>query len=212
MSVPDIESFKAILLSEPLEAVVKKFIFEGEPYVFRRQPSALDLLHRHLCGTLKLSKENVLVVGSGKIGFSLNPDTFPRLFSEKSDIDVVVIDKRLFDTVWMTILRWHYPRKGYNLGGLEGVWARERRYDVYWGWFKPDRIRYEGLSFPGILKPLRDISTSWFNAFRSLSQHDEFSTRNINGRLYRSWDHALRYHVEGLRRIRQIIQSSQAGA
>jgi hypothetical protein len=78
--------------------------------------------------------------------------------------------------------------------------------DVYWGWFRPDQIKYEGLLFPEVLKPMRDISTSWFDAFRSLSTYPEFATRNISGRLYRTWDHARLYHVEGLRQLTEIVR------
>jgi hypothetical protein len=37
---------------------------------------------------LGATTNNIRVVGSAKTGFSLNPDAFPRSFSEHSDIDV----------------------------------------------------------------------------------------------------------------------------
>lgn len=208
MSYPSVDEFKSILLNTPLEAVVQKYVFEGVPYAFREQPHILETLHQHLCPTLQVSERNVVVVGSAKIGFSLSPHNFPRQFSEESDIDVIVVNESLFDEVWKTMLKWNYPRR-YRLNGADWDWARLRMSDLYWGWFVPDKIRYEGLSFPKVLKPLRDISTNWFNAFRSLSRKPEFASRAVSGRLYRSWDHALLYHVEGLRQISNDIRTAK---
>lgn len=210
MPYPNAEEFIDILLSYPLEVVVKKYVFEGTPYVFRERPLVHDALQQHLCSALSLSMRNVIVVGSAKIGFSLSPDNFSRKFSDKSDIDVLIVDAGLFDKIWMTLLGWHYPRRLSVLDKVDARWIKTRRKDLYWGWFVPDRIRFEGLSLPYVLKPLRDISADWFNAFRSLSQYSqypEFAHREISGRLYRTWEHALLYHVEGLRQIKNKLQA-----
>lgn len=205
MTYTNSEDFKSIILTTPLDSVVHQYIFQGIPYVFRDKPAALDLLIKHLSSAIKLDEENIRVVGSAKMGFSLNPDNFPRGFSDASDIDVIVINEQLFDRIWMTLLEWHYPRRLMQLGRVEGEWAQLRRKEIYFGWLVPDEIHYEGLSFPNVLKPLRDISALWFNSFRSLSLYPEFAARTISGRLYRSWEHALRYHTEGLRQIRTKI-------
>lgn len=209
MTYPSVDEFSNVLLSHPLEKVVQEYIFQGVPYVFRERPELLDILRRHLCSALKFLEENVVVVGSAKIGFSLNPNNFPRQFSDESDIDILVVDEKLFDSLWMAILRWHYPRRITVLGGEDGRWMRERRQDLYWGAFFPDKIRFQGLSFPEILKPLRDNSTAWFNAFRSLSQYPELVSRNVSGRLYRTWEHALLYQTDGLRQIKDVIRPTR---
>lgn len=205
MTFISIEDFKGIILDTPLESIVQEYLFQGTPYVFRDKPESLDRLTKHLSTAIKLPEEGIKVVGSAKIGFSLNPDNFPRAFLDSSDIDVLVVNEALFDRIWMTLLEWHYPRRLMQLGRVEGEWAQLRRKEIYFGWIIPDEIRYEGLSFPHVLKPLRDISAQWFNAFQSLSLYPEFAARTISGRLYRSWAHALRYHVDGLRQIHNKI-------
>jgi len=209
MSHLSIDEFRAALLVRPLEALVREYIFQGLAYAFRQKPESMEILHRHLFRTLNLSQRNVIVVGSAKLGFSLSPDTFPRQFSEESDIDVLVVDESLFDRLWLTLLKWQYPRRLVQLGRPDAEWASCRRKEVYWGWLTPDRIRFEGLSFPDELRPLRDISTRWFNAFRSLSEYREFAARNVTGRLYRTWHHAFLYHVEGLRQIREKCRRTE---
>jgi hypothetical protein len=74
----------------------------------------------------------------------------------------------------------------------------------------PTDIRFEGLSFPSALKPIRDCSTLWFNTFQSLTDYPEFSARDVHGRLYRTWEHVHLYHAEGLRQIREIVRAQEA--
>jgi hypothetical protein len=206
---PSVDEFRSELLTKPLDEVIREYIFEGLPYVFRETPPLMETLRDHLCNDLGVSDESTIVIGSAKIGFSLSPDNVFRQFSDESDIDVLVVDERIFDDIWKIILKWHYPRRIRGLGGADESWGRRRRRDLYWGWFVPDKIKYEGLSFPEVLKPLRDISTAWFNAFRSLSRVPEFSRRNITGRLYRTWDHALLYHADGLRQIKENLTQTK---
>ena len=213
MAYLTVSQFKEALANNPLAAIVEQHVFTGLPYVFRDEPASNDLLVGQLSEALKVAKEDIVVVGSAKIGFSLNPEHFPRGFSDTSDIDVIVVSKDLFDKVWMIFLEWHYPRRGMNLGRIEGDWMRKRRGEICWGWLVPDEIHYDGfLSFPNVLRPLRDISTKWFNTFQSLSLYPELAVHRVSGRLYRTWNHALRYHTDGLRRIRDSISVGQKGA
>ncbi len=209
MAKPNPEEFTRILLNTDLSQVVQDHIFQGTPYIFHDSPKVLAILKRHLCDAFDLSESNVIVVGSAKMGFSLNPGNFPRQFSEASDIDVLIVDQVLFDKIWMILLDWRYPLRLTTLGKVLGEWDRNRRREIYYGWLVPSDIKYDGLSLPESLKPLRDISTKWFNTFQSLSQYPEFASRNISGRLYRTWEHALRYHLEGLRQIRDTVSKKE---
>lgn len=202
-----IDKFKADLLSQPLEDVVQRYVFTGSPFAFRDAPTKLNVLRKHLAQRLDVSEDNVIVVGSAQTGFSLDPNAFPREFHDGSDIDVLVVDEKLFDDVWHTILRWHYPLRGRELPQADWNWRKKRMDELYWGWFIPSEIRFEGLSRPAALQPLRGISTRWFNAFKGLALLPEFASRDVSGRLYRSWQHAMLYHVNGLRAIIDRLDS-----
>jgi hypothetical protein len=205
MPYPTPREFGEILLAQPLDDVVRQHVFDGVPYAFRKKPVSMQRLRDHLCGKMNVDADNIVVVGSAKIGFSLSPDNYPREFSYYSDIDVAVVSEPLFDEVWHTMLRWNYPRR-FSLDGTDWAWSKNRRNELYWGWFRPDAIRFEGLSYPEVLKPIRNLSTTWFNAFQSLSLIRDFSSRKIGGRLYRTWEHALRYHSDGLEQLKQIME------
>jgi hypothetical protein len=200
---PSSEEFSEMLRTLPLGDVLIAQVLGGLPFVFRDDPGLETTLRRHLEDQLG-PLDAMRIVGSGRIGFSLNPNNFPRRFSAESDIDVLIVSQELFDKVWMTMLRWNYPRRG-ALAAPDESWRRDRQRDLYWGWFQPDKIRFEGLTAPEELNGLRDLSAKWFNAFQSLGLHDEFADRRISGRLYRSWRHALLYHNEGLHQLKAIV-------
>ena len=45
--------------------------------------------------------ENVYLVGSAKLGFSIAPHKLWQPFSDESDIDVVIISEDLFKSLWV---------------------------------------------------------------------------------------------------------------
>ena len=71
----------------------------------------------------------------------------------------------------------------YRVRRMDVSWNQRRRNDLYWGRLVPHEIRYEGLSFPQVLRPIRNISTAWFNAFKGISMLPDFSGRDVHGRL-----------------------------
>lgn len=208
LSVVSADEFRQLLLNEPLDELVTAYVLGGDAFAFRDDLRAYAQMVDHLSARLEVHSASITVVGSAKLGFSLNPMRFPRSFRAESDIDVLVVDERLFDTAWFAMLDWNYLRR-HRLPAPEFRWARKRWDDIYWGWFTPDRIRYEGLLFPESLEPIRDLSARWFDAFQSLGLLPAFADRQVSGRLYRTWGHAHGYHAAGLRRLRSIAIEMQ---
>jgi len=70
----------------------------------------------------------------------------------------------MFDLYWHTMLIWNYPRRGTpQLAGRDRSWRRDRQRDLYWGWFRPDYIRYDGLSLPSVSEAIRRSRTQGAN-------------------------------------------------
>lgn len=203
-----IDRFEESLKRRSAEVVTGELFSEDDPYVFRENKNGYSVLRDHISKSLAIETANIRIIGSALTGFSLSPDTYSRAFGVTSDIDVLVVSERLFDFAWSTILKWHYPRKGNHLDATDKDWMSNRRREVYWGWFVPDKIRYPGLSRPTALDPLRDLSTNWFETFKGLSIHAEISDRDVNGRLYRTWDHATLYHANSLSRVKSLLTKS----
>lgn len=210
-----LEEFKQLLVDKTPEEIVEDVVFTRAPYVFRDEPSSMGTLRQHVVDRLQpysdsISESDCCLVGSAQAGFSMAPDSFPNLFSLDSDIDVAIVNPELFDKIWLTILRWNYadPRRR-RLVSPNSEWAQERREDIYWGWFRPDYMKWAGLWRLSQLTFLREIRTAWFNTFRELGLYSEFSGRDVHGRLYRSWEHALEYHVDGIKKIAKSLEKRE---
>jgi hypothetical protein len=188
---------------KPLQQVVEQRILGGMPWVFKDKEADHELLLSHLTTKLSIPKECIKIVGSGKVGYSISPDTYGRIFSDYSDVDVVVVDTTKFEAIWTLLLDWRYPWHLRKWPELERQWGLARLENLICGWCIPDEIRAPGLSPTSLPPPLRAIAQHWFDSFKSLGQHPTLASRAFNARLYLSWEFVQRYHVWSLKVVQQ---------
>lgn len=199
-----VDEFKALLRATPLEDVARDNVFGGTPYYFRSAHSDYDLLRRLLAEGLSLSEESMTIVGSAKTGFSLDPkNPFIPLHSE-SDIDVLIVDAEMFDEFWYSLLEWAYPLQG-KMGLNDRDWWYAHKNNISLGYANPGLRIPRSPALPQLVQPIRDLYNRWKTAFLSLGRYRPFLGVNIDGRLYRTWNHAIAYHVDGLRQIRDLL-------
>jgi hypothetical protein len=208
----DVEAFRAALLNDPPETILTDRIFGGDVFAFNKDQAALGRVRDQLAHLLQpVDTLDLLVVGSAKTGFSMDPKNPFRPFHAKSDVDLLVVSPDLFDGAWHTLLAWNYsqPEKTWPRRGA-GSWVGERRDELWWGYLRPAEwtrlARDRGLlNDPVAMKgfsPVRDLSTKWFNTLKQLARDRALSQRDVNGRLYRSRDHATKYHIDSLVKLR----------
>jgi hypothetical protein len=53
-----------------------------------------------------------------------------------------------------------------------------------------------------LLNSIRDFRVKWFDAVRSLSTYPEIAPWEVNSLLYRTWQHAMLYHLHGMEQIK----------
>lgn len=195
MPHPTKDEFVQLLRTTSRRDVVRENVFGGIPYVFRDAPGDYEALRDHLSSTMSIQKDNIAVVGSGKVGFSLAPDTFGIPFGPHSDIDVLVVSEMLFDGIWLELLR--LPRLQFaQLSRRDKQEIHEHRErQIYWGRIWPENL----------LRVSRSAKL-WVDAFRSLSRNPHLAYFEIKGRLYRTWDHAQVYHEDGLAQLSFILR------
>ncbi len=210
---PLAQRFSERLLACPidgLEAFAEAEIMTGPPFIFGNADDTLAF-QRYVAASLGVpaAASHVLVVGSAKTGFSLDPDRYFQPFGPASDIDVAVINEDLFDEAWRAMLAWDYATMRTRTA-QDRRWLSDRRFNVWSGWYDPAgwELRERGeihLTLPAILRPLRDFSYRWFWTFRSLSRyryHREVPRHRVDARLYRTRRHLAMYHASGLRILR----------
>ncbi len=173
------------------------------PFVFDQKPDAWGAFCGEVGQDLGVVPADIRIVGSARFGFSLRPGNNLKAYSETSDIDVAIVNSDLFDTLWHGLLKAVYPRPPmpHRLGG----WLRERQKEVYTGWLTPLEIRLDRRIYGERARELFDLNTRWFNAFKKASHHPTRRYEDINGRLYRTWQHADLYHLHSIRSLRKAL-------
>lgn len=169
-----ITEFKADLLSISPENLMRKSILNGECCII---PSDEYVeLRTEVAAHFGLMHNEVLVVGSAKLGFSIAPQKRYRSFSNSSDIDVVLVSSKLFDTFWEEIFI-------YDNGGA--YWKNKQKFIEYMfrGWLRPDK-------FPS------DFADGWFEYFREITNQGKYGPYKIAGALYKNWRFLESYQLD----------------
>jgi hypothetical protein len=197
MPYPTREEFLVMLYERNHAEIVEEHLVSGLPFAFQENATAYDLLLNTLSEELRLRRESITMVGSGRIGFSLSPDKFGTPFSSESDLDMLIVSEELFDKAWFDMLKLGRKYSGLEVRVRNWVDAH-RMNNIYWGFIQPDRL-------PGVVQ----IAAAWFRAFRGLSRHRDLARREIGGRLYRTWDHVQVHQLHTLRMIQRARASEQ---
>lgn len=202
--------FADALLHEVATDVVDRYILAGPAFVFRQNQHAEKRLIQHLGTTLSTPEENVVIVGSAKIGFSLDPNAFPRAFSDDSDLDVAIVNPDIFESAWRAALEWSYEVNENT--DREQAWLRDLRRGVFRGQLHVGSTQHiSGMRRSALLALWRNLAWTWFAAFRDLPREPEILRRKVNGRLYRSWDHLRLYHRGGILRLQETLRRGSEG-
>lgn len=139
---------------------------------------------------------NVVMVGSAKLGFSIAPEKFLRDFKidgdNSSDIDIAIISPQLFDYFWRLF------RKSYSI--TNKYFYKYITRSIYRGYISDiDLKRIDGC---------REI---WIKNSRictkSLQQRMYFQ-HEIHYRIYRDWKDLEEYHIQSLEQLKEELKSN----
>ena len=175
-------AFKADLLSLTAEEVFARYIAPNQCHGMTDvdEGSLRGQIAEHFC----IPPQNVLIVGSAKLGFTLRHkpprgDEGERLpfaeFNAGSDVDVAIVSDHLFDDIWKACFSfWH--TSGYANAGAYWPTGKHFRDYFFRGWMRPDHLPSEG-SFR--------YKNEWFDYFRRLTSARAAGDYKITAGLYR---------------------------
>lgn len=184
MTRDDIEtrilSFKNDLKELGTEGVVRKYLLHGDCVALTTN-AYMDLRSK-VAKEFNIHPNEVYVVGSAKLGFSIAPHKKFQHFNHNSDIDVAVISPNLFNELWE---KTHYYFK------TSGEWEEFNQFKKYLfkGWIRPDM-------FPPV--PSFQSATSWWKFFNNLSASGVYSGLKVRGAIYRSFYFLESYQAEAV--------------
>lgn len=168
--------------------MVRKYVIMGDCYKLNLD-QYIDL-KGEVAEHFKINPNEVVLVGSAKLGFSIAPKKRYTPFNEdKSDLDIAIISPQLFDRIWFQVFRY------WSDGNRWPEWDQFTSY-LFRGWIRPDK-----------LPPSRrfEIRDDWWGYFKSLSQQGKYGPYDMAAGLYKDWGFFEAYQsicIEKCKRIR----------
>ena len=169
--------------------VLLEQLFSGVPHAFD-SAEEYKKFQSQLGTPFNINPETVVLVGSGRFGFSLAPHKFGQPFHPRSDLDVVLVDQNLFDSSWLELIRYDFKSLSFNADIATSL-REHRSNNVFWGYLEPYRLK-NALSF---------YSKVWFPTFMKLGLLRGTAGRIVKARVYRTWEHARAYHRYSFRSV-----------
>ncbi len=158
--------------------------------------NAVDDFKIIVSDAMGISYNSIMMVGSGKTGYSLSPQKCLKAFTieptakNKSDIDIAIISSPIFDTLWKEF------RKAYNVTNKRHYSYISR--EIYRGYINDKNIN--------LIEPCRlfwkDIS---IDATKKLQQNMYFK-HDISYRVYRSWEDFEEYNLESIDLLKSEVK------
>ena len=169
---------------------VQKFLFHGTPHVFNKRESDYFEFRTKIANKFNVGFHEVFIVGSAKLGFSFYKNTE---FDYDSDIDVVIVNEKLFEEFYFKITDYQYKLdrlyRTVNMKELK-IYSEFLRYLVK-GWMRPDKLP---TSFQVNL-----LKTEWFDFFNSLSNgKSEVGNYKVTAGLFKNYTYLEKYYTRSV--------------
>jgi len=182
-----INIFRSDLSQLPVPIIVRKHITFGDCYILNHDKHFY--LKSHVADHFEIHPNEVLIIGSAKLGFSIAQNKRYRHFSDRSDIDVAIVSARLFDEIWQQVFDyWNDVR----------YWPYEEVFksNLFRGWIRPDKLpRSE--QFP--------LQKDWWDFFQEVTRSGVHGSYKVSARLYKSWHYLETYQSICVKQCKQEL-------
>ncbi|GAB2899774.1 hypothetical protein ACCI51_18125 [Microbulbifer echini] len=163
-----IEEFKADLTSLNSLQIYRKYVLGGDCHLLDNHQ--IFEIRETICENFQIEYNDVILVGSGKLGFSIKPSRRFRAFNDDSDIDIAIVSTKLFEKIW---------EEAYLFKKSGADWPSSNRFFKYIseGWIRPDKLPTSSYF---------TFTAEWWNFFNDLTSSNRFGPYKVRGGLYHS--------------------------
>lgn len=187
-----------VAVSEELRGkFLQKYLVHGTPFVFNGSEEKYFDFRSRIAQKFNVETHEVFIVGSAKLGFSYEKGTD---FSLESDVDVVIVNEKLFDFYHKEICSYQYELDKFYQGITVGENEQYTKFMKYFikGWMRPDLL-------PSSFK-IEALRKEWFQYFTALSHgRSEIGNYKVSAGLFKSMIYFERYHLQSINRQYQKI-------
>lgn len=163
-----IEDFKKDLDSLSSLQIFRKHVLNGGCFALTEDNHYQ--LREEICDFFSVEFNDVILVGSGRLGFSLKPNKRFVPFGDDSDIDLAIVSTSLFEKIW---------NEAYLYKKSSADWPQANKFFKYLseGWIRPDKLPpSEYFRFSG----------KWWDFFNELTKNNKYGPYKIRAGLYHS--------------------------
>ncbi|MCE8017707.1 hypothetical protein HOP62_16635 [Halomonas sp. MCCC 1A17488] len=188
----------AILATEPA-LFVSRCIIEPIPYAFAGDAELWIDWKTRLAAHLEVDPYEIVLAGSGALGYSLNPHKGFSSFHSDSDIDVCVISLYHFEAAW------RYLRQ--TRSSWLSLPAKTRRSLD----FHRKNYVFSGTIATDLILPLLPFGKRWQEGLDDMSVQPPTRGREVKLRIYRDYDALRAYQAEGVKSLRtELLHIAEA--
>lgn len=182
-----IEDFKKDLSNLTSLQIIRKYILTAESKILNNDQHYQ--LKEQICEHFNVEFNDVIIVGSSKLGFSIKPSRRYESFNDESDIDIAVVSTKLFEKVWNEAYL-------FKKGGSD--WPKAESFFEYLsaGWIRPDKL------------PINDyfqFTSQWWDFFNTLTRSGHFGPYAIRAGLYHSSFFLQEYQKICIEQCKELI-------
>lgn len=197
--VYSLAEIKKDLLSLDAKPFYKRYIVKSDNWYFRNvleisDSSVIDAIDEFkdiVSTNINVSFNSVMMVGSGKIGYSLSPNKMLKPFKldtdseNKSDIDIAIISSDIFDYFWKLY------RKSYSI--QNSYYYRYISREIYRGYINERNLNN--------IDQCRKEWSVLANKCNKMLRSKLFLRHEITYRIYRRWEDFEEYNLLAIEEI-----------
>lgn len=187
----EIDQFKEALRRHGSQHAYSEFVLGSDVWFFRNNAKAgqqyerYDRFKRLFSKSLGMPQNNIAIVGSAKLGFSLAPSKAFKPFDESSDVDIAIVSDALFRQSWDAFLEL---QSKYHLNNYQSIAS-----NIFRRFVSLKKIDIRNSFFEEWARKVEPCKKDLQTIFHMPNE--------INYRIYQSWDAVERYHCNGLNSI-----------
>ena len=191
---------------------IQQWVSEGIPFAFKDDPFLFEEFRTKLANRLMISPKEITMIGSARVGYSLSPPPkYGKSFNPKSDLDLSIISKYLFERCETENNIW---KREYKEGKVNPRNLNEKKYweeNIHNNNNQINRGFIDSHKVPNIYTTFSLLNNSIWFVTKYLNENNNYlEFKNISIRVYKDWNCFLNQQKLNLKLLRDKLLSKKA--